>query len=167
MSNQLTELEKTVLAALQEGFPRDSLTPYADVADRIGMDTTALLELLAQWQSQGKIRRIGAIVNHFHVGMGSGAMVVWQVEPDRIEEVGLCLAGFPEVSHAYQRPASAQWPYNLYTMVHGADPAGTEATVKRMSDACRVADYQLLLTEKELKKVPPTYIIPDGSMRQG
>ena len=165
--NQLTELEKRVLAVLQNGFPKDCLTPYADMAGRIGIETEALLALLTQWQSERKIRRIGAIINHFHVGMGSGAMVVWQVEPDRIEEVGLCLAGFSEVSHAYQRPSSPQWPYNLYTMVHGADPASTEQTVKRMSEACRVSDYQLLLTEKELKKVPPTYIIPDNPMRQG
>jgi DNA-binding Lrp family transcriptional regulator len=167
MLNQLTELETRVLAVLQDGFPKDSPTPYADMAGRIGIETEALLAMLAQWQSQGRIRRIGAIINHFHVGMGSGAMVVWQVEPDRIEAVGLCLAGFKEVSHAYQRPASPQWPYNLYTMVHGADPASTDATVKRMSEACRVSDYQLLLTEKELKKVPPTYIISDTPMRQG
>ncbi|MCP4450239.1 MAG: Lrp/AsnC family transcriptional regulator [Planctomycetes bacterium] len=167
MLNQLTEQEKRVLAVLQEGFPKDSLTPYADMAGRIGIETQELLTLLTQWQSQRKIRRIGAIINHFHVGMGSGAMVVWQVEPSRIEEVGLCLAGFEEVSHAYQRPTSPQWPYNLYTMVHGADPASTEQTVKRMSEACGVSDHQRLLTEKELKKVPPTYIIPDNPMRQG
>ncbi len=167
MSNQLTELEKNVLAVLQDGFPKDSQTPYADMAQRIGITTQTLLDLLEQWQTDGKIRRIGAIINHFHVGMGSGAMVVWLVEPDRIEEVGLCLAQFKEVSHAYQRPCSPQWPYNLYTMVHGADPASTAETVKQMSDACAVADCQLLLTEKELKKVPPTYIIPDSSMRQG
>jgi len=167
MANQLTELEKNVLAVLQDGFPKDSPTPYADMADRMGIETKNLLELLEQWLSQGRIRRIGAIINHFHVGMGSGAMVVWYVAPDRIEEVGLCLAGFEEVSHAYQRPWSPQWPYNLYTMVHGADPASTEQTVKRMSEACHVAEYQLLLTEKELKKVPPTYIIPDQEMRQG
>ena len=167
MQNKLSELEKSVLAVLQDGFPKDSLTPYADMAGRIGIETQTLLDLLLQWQSQKKIRRIGAIINHFHVGMGSGAMEVWQVEPGRIEEVGLCLAGFKEVSHAYQRPSSPQWPYNLYTMVHGADPASTEQTVKRMSEACAVADYQLLLTEKELKKVPPTYIIPNNPMRQG
>ncbi len=167
MLNQLTEFETRVLAVLQDGFPKDSPTPYADMAGRIGIETEVLLAMLAEWQSKGRIRRIGAIINHFHVGMGSGAMVVWQVEPDRVEEVGLCLAGFREVSHAYQRPASPQWPYNLYTMVHGADPASTEQTVQRMSETCRVAEYQLLLTEKELKKVPPTYIIPDNPMRQG
>ena len=167
MTNQLTDLEKQVLAVLQDGFPKDSSTPYADMAERMGIETKTLLDLLEQWQSQGNIRRIGAIINHFHVCMGSGAMVVWYVEPDRLEEVGLCLSGFSEVSHAYQRPWSPQWPYNLYTMVHGADPASTEQTVKRMSETCCVPDYQLLLTERELKKVPPTYIIPEQEMRQG
>ncbi len=154
-----------------ESIKADRFFDKGDWRDHVEMDipdeTKDLLNLLTQWQSQGKTRRIGAIINHFHVGMGSGAMVVWQVDPSRIEAVGLCLAGFDEVSHAYQRPTSPQWPYNLYTMVHGADPASTEQTVKRMSEACGVADYQRLLTEKELKKVPPTYIIPDNPMRQG
>ena len=88
-------------------------------------------------------------------------MVVWQVPLDRIEAVGQCLAGFKEVSHAYQRPTSPQWPYNLYTMVHAADMDSTQAIVQRMSQACGVADYRLLLTERELKKVPPTYIMPE------
>ena len=88
-------------------------------------------------------------------------MVVWQVEPDRLDEVGRCLAGFAEVSHAYRRPVREHWPYNLYTMVHGADRQDTEAVAQRMSQACGVTRYRLLVTEKELKKVPPTYIV-DG-----
>lgn len=158
--NELTELEKRILAVIQHGFPAHSLTPYAHMASRIGIDTADLLEVLRQWQANGRIRRLGAIVNHFQVGMGSGAMVVWQVPLDRIEAVGQCLAGFKEVSHAYQRPSSEQWPYNLYTMVHGAHADSTQAIVERMSQACGITDYRMLVTEQELKKVPPTYIMP-------
>jgi hypothetical protein len=31
-----------------------------------------------------------------------------------------------------------------------------------MSEACGVGDYRILTTERELKKVPPTYIMPDA-----
>jgi len=75
------------------------------------------------------------------------------------------LAGFKAVSHAYQRPTSPNWPYNLYTMVHGTDAQDAEQTVKRMSVACGIEDYRLLITEKELKKVAPTYIVEDEADR--
>jgi hypothetical protein len=43
-------------------------------------------------------------------------------------------------------------------MVHGTDIQEVEQTVKCMSQAVGVSDYRILETEKELKKVPPTYI---------
>ena len=85
-------------------------------------------------------------------------MVVWQVESDRIVEVGQVFAGIEEVSHAYERQSSENWPYNIYTMVHGKSPEDVQRVVKRMSQACGVSNCRILATEKELKKVPPTYI---------
>jgi DNA-binding Lrp family transcriptional regulator len=155
---KLTETERKILAVLQHGFPA-SPTPYADLAERMGVTTEVLLDTLRDWQSQGKLRRIGAIVNHFRVGMGGGAMVVWQVPLDRVEAVGRQLADFPEVSHAYQRPSKPGWPFTLYTMVHAADGQDPQAIVARMSAACGVTRYRLLITEKELKKVAPTYVV--------
>jgi len=165
MSANLTDIELKVLSVLQEGFP-DSPTPYADMGARVGLDADQVLSALKDWQDRGKLRRIGAIVNHFKVGMGGGAMVVWQVPPERIEAIGQMLAGFKAVSHAYQRPTSPNWPYNLYTMVHGTDTEDAEQTVKCMSEACGIENYRLLVTERELKKVPPTYIIK-GEADQG
>ncbi|MBE0534731.1 MAG: Lrp/AsnC family transcriptional regulator [Phycisphaerae bacterium] len=157
MKSSLSDLEKRVLAVLQKGFPI-TLTPYQDMARKIGIETAELLDVLKRWRDDGKLRRIGAVVSHVKVGLGAGAMVVWQVESERVEEVGTMLAGFPQVSHAYERPASDAWPYNLYTMVHGADAAEVDETVAAMSRACGVDKYRQLQTLKELKKAPPTYI---------
>ncbi len=143
---------------LQEGLPM-SQTPYKDMAQRIGIETDELLTVLNNWKKQGKLRRIGAIVNHFKVGLPAGAMVVWQVESERVVEIGQVFAGFEEVSHAYQRQTHEYWPYNLYTMVHGKDTQEVQKVVKHMSQVCGVASYRILVTEKELKKVPPTYIM--------
>lgn len=153
----LSDVEKKVLAAIQHGMP-NSVTPYADAAGEAGIGTDELLGVLRGWKENGVLRRIGAIVNHFKVGLGSGMMVVWQVPEERVEEVGTMLAGFAEVSHAYQRPASANWPYNMYTMVHGASSEKVTATVEQMSTACGIDNYKGLETKRELKKVPPTYI---------
>lgn len=157
MKHRLSDIEKRVLAVIQHGMPI-SLTPYADMACRAGIRTDEFIDILSGWKDSGKLRRIGAIVNHFRIGLSGGAMVVWQVESDRVEEVGKILASFPQVSHAYERPASENWPFNVYTMVHGAEMGDVDKTIKSMSDASGVTNYRQLTTERELKKVPPTYI---------
>jgi len=128
------------------------------MAKLVGIDTKRLLAILEDWKREGKLRRIGSIVDHFKVGLSAGAMVAWRVEPERIEQVGTTLAGFKDVTHAYERKTAENWPYNLYTMVHGADIQEVEQIVKRMSRACRVSDYRILTTKRELKKAPPTYV---------
>lgn len=161
MNDRMSDIERRVLAAVQGGFPR-SQTPYQDMAGQVGITTDQFLSVLKNWKREGKLRRIGSIVDHFRVGLSGGAMVVWRVGSERVEEVGTMLAGFREVSHAYQRCTYENWPYNLYTMVHGTDTQEVEQIVERMSRACGISDYRVLTTIKELKKVPPTYI-PDGA----
>jgi len=140
------------------------------MAERVGIDTKKFLGVLDTWKREGKLRRIGSIVDHFKVGLSGGAMVTWRVEPERIEQVGTILAGFKEVSHAYERKTGKNWPYSLYTMVHGADMPEVVQIVERMSQACGVCNYRILATEKELKKVPPTYITgldPENTEEEG
>jgi len=157
MDSQLSDIETRVLAVLQEGFS-ENRNPYKQMAERAGMDTEQFLTVLKDWKRHGKLRRIGAIVNHIKMGLSGGAMVAWQVEPERIEQAGTILAGFEQVSHAYERQAAENWPYNIYTMVHGTDVREVEDTISTMSRACGVTTYKILVTEKELKKAPPTYI---------
>ena len=162
MENQMSDVQRRVLAVLQEGLP-SSQRPYKDMADRIGIGVGELLAVLKEWKEQGKIRRLGAILNHFKVGLQAGGMVVWRVEEKRAQEVGQIFAGFEEVSHAYQRRTNESWSYNLYTMVHGKNDEEVRGVVERMSEASGVSDYRILATERELKKVPPTYIIETES----
>lgn len=158
MKTQLTTLERKILGAIQFGLPL-SRTPYQELAETIGISTDQLLEILRQWKTEGKIRRLGAIVNHFRMGHGVGAMVVWNVPESRIDQVGELFASFPRVSHAYERPSGEQWPYNLYTMVHAADESELAATIETMRVRSGVEAYRALKTVRELKKVPPTYIV--------
>ena len=157
MTTNLTDIEIKLLEQIQHGLPM-AKTPYRDVADSIGVEVEQVVSILNDWNSDGRLRRMGAIVNHFRVGLGAGAMVVWNVPGDRIEDVGNIFASYEQVSHAYQRSSCNQWKYNLYTMVHSGDKESLEAVVKQMSKRVGVVDYQLLETVAELKKVPPTYV---------
>ena len=158
----MSSIEHRILAALQRGLPQ-SQCPYKDMARQIGIETGQLLGILKDWKRQGKLRRIGAIVNHFKVGLGAGAMVAWQVQPEHVTEVGKTLAKFEQVSHAYERHTDKNWPYSVYTMVHGQSAEDIQQVVQQMSQACGISNYRILITEKELKKVPPTYITQPGA----
>ena len=162
MVDNVSSIEHKMLAVLQQGLPR-SQRPYEDMARQIGIETGQLLGILSEWKRQGKLRRIGAILNHFKIGLGAGAMVVWRVEPERVKEVGEILAKFEQVSHAYERHVSKNWPYSVYTMVHAKSPEDVQQVILRMSQACGISNYRILVTERELKKVPPTYITQSGA----
>jgi DNA-binding Lrp family transcriptional regulator len=161
MKNNMSDMERRIIAVLQEGLG-NSQSPYEDMAQRIGIERDELLEILKDWKKQGKLRRIGAILNHFKVGLPAGAMVVWQVEPERAVEIGEQFASVKAVSHAYERRIYENWPYNLYTMVHGKNEEEVQKVVEGMSQASGISNYRILATERELKKVPPTYIIDDA-----
>jgi DNA-binding Lrp family transcriptional regulator len=157
LTQAVGDIERRILAALQGGLPR-TRTPYIDLAREVGISIEELFAVLERWQQDGTLRRVGAIVNHFRVGLAEGAMVVWKVEPGRVAQVGAQLAGFAEVSHAYERSTAPGWEYNVYTMVHGATPEEVRRTVERMSTAVGISEYQVLATREELKKAPPRYV---------
>jgi DNA-binding Lrp family transcriptional regulator len=154
----LNTFERKIVAVIQCGMP-NSLTPYEDMAERIGIPVEQLLDTLKAWKAQGKIRRIGAIVNHFQLGYGVGAMVAWDVPHDKVESIGQLFASFAEVSHAYQRSSAPGWPYTLYTMVHTSTAAKLDLAIRAMSQASGIKHFHVLKTVRELKKVAPTYIV--------
>jgi DNA-binding Lrp family transcriptional regulator len=153
----MNDLERKILNAIQNGMPMTQ-EPYGDLAESIGITPDQLLQVLSEWKNDRRIRRLGAIVNHFQMGHGAGAMVVWNVPEGQIEEIGQQFAAFKKVSHAYQRPTKKNWPFSLYTMVHASSADELEQTLREMSRKSGVKGYRALKTIKELKKVPPTYI---------
>ena len=158
MKTPLSSLERSILSAIQYGMPL-SRSPYDDIANIVGISSNELLETLREWKAEKKIRRLGAIVNHFQMGHGAGAMVVWNVPKSEVDRVGDFFASVPKVSHAYLRPSNEQWPYNLYTMVHASSDEELQTTVTTMSHESGITEFRQLKTVRELKKVPPTYII--------
>jgi DNA-binding Lrp family transcriptional regulator len=153
---ELTPLEKRIIHELQKDLPVTS-RPFAEVAKTVGISETELLEKVKEFVANGTIRRFGATLWHQRSGFDSNAMVVWEVAPERAEEVGAIFASFREVSHCYQRPALPNWPYRIFTMIHGSSREVCQEIAKIMADAAGVKDYELLFTEEELKKTTMEY----------
>ena len=152
----LTELEKKVIASIQEDLPV-TRRPYRAIAHRLDIAEETLLETLQSLCDRGIIRRFGATIRHQKSGYTANAMVAWKVAEDRIDAVGEIMAGFKQVSHCYRRNPVGDWPYNLYTMIHARNEASCRATARKMAEKSGVADYALLFSRRELKKTSMEY----------
>lgn len=156
----LTELEKKVVASLQKDLPLTA-RPFRSLADGLQIPEDLFLNTLKELCRRGVIRRFGATIRHQKSGFKANAMVAWRVDEERIQEVGRLMAGFGPVSHCYRRNPSAEWPYNLYTMVHARDEAACRRIARQMSDQAAVETYTLLFSRRELKKTSMAYFQTD------
>jgi DNA-binding Lrp family transcriptional regulator len=163
---KLTELEKKIIASLQGNIPITQ-RPYLEISEKLGIDEEEFLKTLKSLCDREIIRRFGATLRHQKSGFSANAMGAWQVEENRIDEVGRKMASFREVTHCYRRNPAEGWPYNLYTMIHGADEEACRKIARRMSEKAQVETYTLLFSRKELKKTSMKYFDHEGSGLHG
>ena len=157
MSRQFTPAEQAVLRIVQDNLP-DSLTPYADIAEKAGMTEAQVLELLCSLKESGAIRRFGASIKHQKTGWAHNAMVAWKIRADQVEQCGAEASRHSHISHVYYRPSSAaDWPYELYTMIHGRSEAECLSVVEDLKRDTPLREHAILRSLKELKKISMTY----------
>lgn len=157
MPPQFSAAERAALAIVQGDLP-DSLTPYADIAAQTGLTEADVLGLLSRLKASGAIRRFGASIRHQRTGWTHNAMVAWVADEEEADACGPIAAAHARVSHAYYRPSSApDWPYTLYTMVHGRSEAECLGVVADLLAAWPLRDYAVLRSLRELKKTSMTY----------
>jgi DNA-binding Lrp family transcriptional regulator len=154
--DRLSSLEKALIFELTgdlEIIPE----PFFPLADRLAVTQRKVLALARRLKKEGTIRRFGATLRHRNSGFEANAMAVWQVPSDRLEEVGRAMAAFREVTHCYQRRPQADWPYNLYTMIHGPTEDHCRQVARKIAQAVGMEQYRLLFSLRELKKTTMRY----------
>ena len=151
-----SSLEKSIISLLQGDLPLIP-TPYADMASELGIGEELLLAKIKEFKEKGIVRRIGAILYHQRAGYNANSMCAWEVPPERVDEVGGIMATFPQASHVYQRPTSHDWPYNLFTMIHGRTRQECEAVSRDISRKTGIGNYILLYSTREFKKTSMEY----------
>jgi DNA-binding Lrp family transcriptional regulator len=149
----LTQEERDVLAAIQDGLPIER-EPYRAVADRLGMSEERVLAVVSSLLADRKIKRIGMVPNHYALGITANGMSVWDVPDDLVAGVGRRLGERDEVTHCYKRPRHPGWPYNLFGMVHGRSRDDVVASVEQIARDLGIAQYphDVLFSTRLLKK---------------
>ncbi|HEX7383831.1 MAG TPA: Lrp/AsnC family transcriptional regulator [Burkholderiaceae bacterium] len=150
----LDSFDQRLIAATQAGLPLVA-RPYDAIGARLGVPGEVVRERLQGMLREGLVRRIGAVPNHYRLGFVANGMTVWDVDDDRVDELGEKVGALDCVSHCYRRPrALPDWPYNLFAMVHGRSRAETERCALQihclLAEACR--GHDILYSSRILKK---------------
>lgn len=115
----LDAVDYRLVAATQSGLPLVE-QPLQAVAGELGLAHDEVTQRLQAMLDSGAIRRVGAVPNHYRLGLRGNGMTVWDVPDELAVELGDRVGALDFVSHSYLRPRYAGvWPYNLFAMVHG------------------------------------------------
>jgi DNA-binding Lrp family transcriptional regulator len=156
----LSEADVAVIRELQKDLPITP-EPFTEIADNLGMSVEDVLAGAQRFLEEGKMRRFAAVLHHREAGFAYNAMAVWICPEERLEEVGRIMASFKAVSHCYRRPTYEDWPYPLFTMIHGQSEEDCLTVVAEIAQATGLDDYALLYSTKEYKKVRVQYFTED------
>jgi DNA-binding Lrp family transcriptional regulator len=156
----ISEDDKAAIRALQEDVP---LTPRPfDLWGRqFGLSSEELLERAYDLQGRKIMRRFSAVLYHRKAGFRANAMGVWVVPPERVEEVGNMFAQYQAVSHCYQRPVYEDWPFALFSMVHGRTEEECESVLDAMAAESGLTERASLYSTREYKKTRVRYFTPE------
>jgi DNA-binding Lrp family transcriptional regulator len=155
------ELDRAVIRATQGDLPIVS-EPYADAARELGMPVDKLVAHLEGMVERRLLRRVAAILFHRRAGFSANGMGVWRVPEDKVLEAGARMAAFRGVSHCYQRPTYADWPYQLFTMAHGRSKEECDAILDAVeAEVGCIEQRATLYSSTEFKKVRLLYFTED------
>ncbi len=151
------EVDVAVIRATQGDLPVVA-EPYAHAARELGMTVDGLVEHLHGMADRGLLRRVAAILFHRRAGFSANGMGVWKVPEDRVMDVGPRMAAFRGISHCYQRPTYADWPYSIFTMAHGRSKEECDAILDAIeAETPEVEGRATLYSSTEFKKIRLLY----------
>jgi siroheme decarboxylase len=153
---ELSELDLAVIRATQ-GPMEPIEEPFAPAATELGMPVPKLLDHLESMRERRALRRVAAILFHRRAGFSANGMGVWKVPEERILELGPRMASFRGISHCYQRPTYADWPYSVFTMAHGRSKDECDAILDSIAVDTGIEDRRTLYSSTEFKKIRMLY----------
>lgn len=162
---ELNERDRRLIAAIQHGLPL-SPRPYAEVGERIGLSEQEVIARIRALQARGVIKRFGVVVRHHECGYSANAMVVWDVPNAEVDAIGRRFARFPFVTLCYRRPRRPpEWPYNLYTMIHGRDRAHVLSQLAELVEqtGTQALAHRVLFSKRRFKQRGAQYVAPEAA----
>ena len=156
---KLTPLHYRVITLSQHDIPIVS-EPFKEIIKELEISYNEFFKILNELKEAGIMRRFAGILNHRKAGFNANAMVIWDIAESKGDEMAKKAAEFSAVSHCYLRPKYHNWPYNLFTMVHGKTTEETNSIIREMASEIEHFSRRPLYSTREFKKVRIEYFSP-------
>ncbi|SMB88406.1 Lrp/AsnC family transcriptional regulator [Deinococcus hopiensis] len=158
---EVTDLDRAFVVEFQKDLPVTE-EPYADACAALGLRINEVAAHAAKMKAAGALRRVSAVFRHQKAGFTFNAMGVWAVPQGEVAETGRKMAEFKAVSHCYLRPTYPEWPYTIFTMVHGRSKEEAFGKIKAIEEEVVPGmDHAILYSTKEYKKVRLEFYKPE------
>jgi siroheme decarboxylase len=138
--HELTELQQHLVNDFQKDFPL-SPTPYADIADQLGVTEEEVLDMLRDLKETGIISRIGPVFRPHRVGISTLATMA--VPNHRLKSIADYLNGLPEINHNYER----EHHFNLWFVIIASTQEHLEAVLTNIEEYTKIAVISLPMLE--------------------
>jgi siroheme decarboxylase len=126
--------------------------PFKIITENLGISSIDLFNKIKEYEKIGIMRRFAAILRHRQAGFTANGMIVWKIPEEKVDEKGLKIASFPQVSHCYRRPVYPDWEFNLFSMIHARTIEAAEKIAKEISSVIGIDNYKILFSSREFKK---------------
>ena len=144
-------VQNLILNAIQDGFPV-CRHPFRELARKLGIEESLLIEKIKLLKKQGVIRRFGAVFDSRKLGYLSTLVAVRIPEPDHLTAVAEAVNRYSEVTHNYQRDDS----FNLWFTLIAPSAERIEEVIQQVADLEGVAQVQNLPAQ-ELYKIRASF----------
>ena len=150
-SEKISGMDKEYIRQLQKDIEIIK-EPFKTIAENLRISSSELFNKIKEYENIGIMRRFAAILRHRQAGFTANGMIVWKIPEEKVDEKGLKIASFPQVSHCYRRPVYPDWEFNLFSMIHARTIEAAEKIAKEISTVIGIENYKILFSSREFKK---------------
>lgn len=147
----LTADEIQVVRLLQRDLPAQP-RPFDALSKASGIPADEILAMTKRLAARHQLRKLSAIVQTKRHSFSASAMGVWSVPEKRIDEVAALLASHTAVTQCFLRPTYEDWPYNVFTTVHGRSVDECESVLGEIAEQTDIVERRVLFPVKEYKR---------------
>jgi DNA-binding Lrp family transcriptional regulator len=131
----MDDIDRSIIDGLQGGFPLCA-SPYAQVAQELGIDESTLLSRLQHLLDARVLTRFGPMFQVERMG-GAFVLAAMKVPEARYAEVSGSVNAFAEVAHNYRR----EHAFNMWFVLATRTPQDIAATISRIETATGLPVY--------------------------
>ncbi|MGH9458961.1 MAG: AsnC family transcriptional regulator [Thermoanaerobaculia bacterium] len=156
----LTPKEIELVRLLQKDLPLHP-RPFDVLGRTGGVSGDEVLDAARTFAARQQLRRFAALVQSRRSSFTASVMGVWHVPAAAVDAVAPRMAAHRAVSQCYVRPTYEDWPYNVFTIVHGRSVDECEAVLAELAGEVGVDDMRALFPMKEFKRTRLAFFSPE------